>query len=128
MKNTKARIVILKAFRESHTPLTAEMLFSTLREKEEGINLSTVYRTLTTFEKNGLIKKEVSSVDRQAYYSLVEQEHYHILECVHCHKMIRIDYCPYEPVEKELEEKFGFRLDENSILYGTCKECQNKDK
>ena len=125
IKRTKAREIILDVIRKSKVPLTTEEIFSSISNK--GINLSTVYRTLTTYEKNDILKKDISPLDRQAYYSIKSKEHYHILECVYCHKQIKLDYCPYEEIEENIKNTTGFNIaDQNSIIYGVCGDCQNK--
>ncbi len=128
MKSTKARNFILNILSKSNSPLTALDIFK--KVENENINLSTVYRSLNTFVSNKIVKKEVSNLDKITYYSLVDKKkHYHILECTNCHKQIRIDYCPFESVEKKIYKDYGFKVeDENSIVYGVCKDCLNKSK
>jgi len=86
LKNTKARKHILGVLKTVKTPLTAEEVY--IKVKDFKINMSTVYRSLNTFTKSNLVKKEISNIDKKAYYSLLSTEHYHILECTTCHKKI----------------------------------------
>lgn len=125
MKNTKSRKAILELLQKCPAPLSADSIFAAL--KDQGITLSTVYRSLQTFEAEGLVKKELSPHSKEALYSVKEEEHGHTLECVRCHKKIPLDYCPFEEVNEEIKKKTGFTLEEeNSILYGVCAECAEK--
>lgn len=125
MKKTKTREAIKKLFVEKNSPLTANDIYKEL--KDQNITLSTIYRTLDTFEESGLIKRDVSLHKKEAIFTLKELEHGHILECIKCHKRIYLDYCPFHEVNEEIQEKTGFALeDENHILYGICKSCNNK--
>ena len=127
MKKTKSREQVKQILINAREPLNAQDIFN---RDFTGLTLSTIYRTLIAFEQEGLIKKEVSPITREATYSWKDdEEHGHILECVKCRKQIRLDYCPFEGVNELIEEKTGFTLDdENHVLYGVCKECNQKLK
>jgi Fe2+ or Zn2+ uptake regulation protein len=127
MKNTRQRKAILDYLEHATEPLTAEDIFRAVSQK--GLNLSTVYRSLLAFEKEGLVRKDISSQDSKAYFALTEKAHYHILECLDCHRRIRLDYCPFGDVTKAIEKDYGFAIeDENSIIYGLCHDCSEKRK
>lgn len=126
LKNTKAREEIYNKLKEINVPISAENLYLLVR-KEDDINISTVYRTLQAFENNNIVKKEISSIDSKAYYTLVSKKHYHLLECVKCHRQIRIDFCPFEDISSKIEKEYNFSIDENSIIYGICDECKKKN-
>lgn len=127
MKNTRARDLILSILKNTNEPLSADQIFKKIID--ENINLSTVYRSLIFFEEHGIVKKE-STINNKSVYSYInEKKHYHLLECNICHKKIRLDYCPFDEVFDEIYDKTGFKVDdENTIIYGVCKECQNKGK
>lgn len=123
MKKTKTREEVKRLFVEKDIPLTASKIYEFL--KDDNVTLSTIYRTLATFEKEGIIKKELSSFNKEAIYTLKEIEHGHILECIRCHKRIYLDYCPFHEANEKIEQKTGFTLeDENHILYGLCSDCK----
>lgn len=122
MKNTKSRTLILNCIKESDKPLSAEDIFKA--ELVNGTNLSTIYRTLLTFTKDGLIKKELAA-NGVYYYTIQKSEHKHILECSCCHTQIELDECPFDQVQEEIKDKLGFEInDANTIIYGKCKNCK----
>lgn len=127
MKQTKARTKVLEIFHQNPDRyFSAQEIYKLLIE--ENINLSTIYRTLTAFEKENLLLKQISP-NKEAIYTLSGEEHGHVLECVKCHKKIRLNYCPFEEVNSEIYEKTGFSIeDENHVLYGTCNDCKINKK
>lgn len=124
MKNTKARAKILEILKQAQIPLSADEIIAKLNDPT--INVSTVYRTLKTFEEKQLVTREISLKDRQSYYSLHHSdEHYHILECVKCHEKIKLDYCPYDEANEKIFKETGFTItDENKTIYGLCNKCK----
>lgn len=125
LKKTKNRILILSLFEKSNKPLTALDIFN--MQKKEKLDLSTIYRTLLTFEKVGLLKKEINE-DKENIYSLIQKDT-HILVCSKCHKRIPLKGCPFHKVNEEIEKETGFILkDQNVEIYGICKECQKDEK
>lgn len=121
LKNTKTREKILQILEESQDPLTAEEIYKLNIDDES--NLSTVYRTLTSFCDKNMLVKEIRN-DGKAIYSLKKQDHHHVLICTKCHKKIYLDKCPYQAIKNEILNETGFLIENHNIeLYGICKEC-----
>ncbi len=127
MKKTRTRDAVKSILLEHKDGLTPAEIFR-YGEKDH-LTLSTVYRTLATFEKEGLVKKDVSPFSKDAVYTWKEKEHSHYLECTVCHKKVEIDGCPFEEVNSKIEKETGFAIqDENAVLYGICPSCRKKLK
>lgn len=125
LKQTKTRKMILEILENSTDSLSAEDIYRLLID--EGINLSTVYRTLTSFVERHLVSKEIRN-DGKAIYTFIRAKHHHVLICVRCNKKIYLDECPYKVVDEKILEETGFKLQAHNIeLYGLCKECQLKE-
>lgn len=121
MKKTKTRQLVSDILISSNTPLSAYDIHDKLIDNN--INLSSIYRTLDTFCKEGIILKDIDS-NGVAIYTASEN-HQHYLECKSCHKKITINDCPYHKLNKQIEKQLGFEVDEHDvILYGTCKDCK----
>ena len=126
LKYTKAREKILRLLESSTDPLSAFDMFYLLDDKT--INLSTIYRTLQTFEEKGMIIKDVR-VDHKCVYTIKKAHHNHILICTKCNKKIYLNTCPFHEVYENIYDETGFLVnDHNMELYGICKECQIKNK
>ena len=124
LKKTKTRELVKTLLTNSPIPLSASEIYENL--KEENITLSSIYRTLDTFYSNNLISKELSS-DGVNKYAIKKNIHSHLLECKTCHKTTPLDYCPYHTANKKIKNLKNFVVDEhNLIIYGTCKDCNNK--
>ena len=125
LKITSARIAVLSVLESNHLPLSAERIYELT--KKEGLNLSTVYRTLNSFVEAGLVKKEINQ-DKESIFSLESEEDNHVLICTKCHKTVKLEGCPYHEVNEAIESQTGFLLqDHNTEIYGICPDCQNKD-
>ena len=124
LKSTKSRNEILALLKKQKSPITANEIFEKLRGKK--ITLSTIYRTLETFSKNGILKKELPQSGTAVYF-LAPEEHCHILECKNCHNTIKLKYCPYDTANIKIKKETNFLVDEeNVVIYGLCKNCNKK--
>lgn len=125
LKKTKTREAILSILSNSKFPLTADEIFEKIKSNGN-FTLSTIYRSLFSFEIAGIIKKEVSS-DKKSVYSLNTPMDKHVLVCVKCHKKVIISGCPYHEANKKISHETGFQIiDHNTEIYGICPECLKK--
>lgn len=126
MKKTKTRESVLNLLKDAVMPISANDIFEQL--KNDGITLSSIYRTLDCFVKNDITLKE-SNQQGVALYTLKKDEHSHILECKECHTQTKLDYCPYHKANESIKNKHQFFADEeNIVIYGTCKNCMKHKK
>lgn len=122
LKKTKTRDKVREILKTANTPLTANDIYEYL--KDENITLSSIYRTLDTFTKEKIIIKDTNN-QATAIYTIANDTHSHFLECKHCHEKIKLDYCPYHKVNKQIQKNTEFTVDEhNVVLYGICKNCK----
>jgi Fur family transcriptional regulator, ferric uptake regulator len=124
IKTTKSRKLILTIIENSNEPITAEDIYKQILN--EGINLSTVYRTLTSLHELHIINKEIDK-DGRALYMMIKENHKHVLICTKCGLKIYLKECPYTIVNQEIEKTTGFKIEDHNIeLYGLCDKCKNK--
>lgn len=124
IKVTKQRKVIVAILEKSKEPITAEEIFSRIGI-EEGINFSTVYRTLNTLVEKGALTKTGMPGDK-VYFQLKSHQHAHEVECLACHKHIVIEACPLENFSRVLNKETGFVVTEHQLqLKGLCADCAN---
>lgn len=91
LKATYQRIVIYKALLNLEHP-SAEDILEWIEEEYPSISYATIYKTLETFEKAGLVNRVQVSEGRYKYDANLES-HNHLL----CHKTGRIiDYKDHE--------------------------------
>jgi Fur family transcriptional regulator, ferric uptake regulator len=127
LKKTRTRETILSILSKAKFPLTCEEIFEESKKVGE-FTLSTVYRSLDSFEKADIIKKEVGA-DKKSVYSINTSADKHVLVCVKCHKKVIISGCPYHEANKKISRDTGFQiLDHNTEIFGVCPSCLKKEK
>lgn len=124
---TRQRLAILEIFREEQKPLSAQIIYNKLKEDDDKLQLSTVYRNLNTFVVNNMIRKmEFDLENKESYFELQNGEHHHHLVCIECGEIIPL-CCPLKKYEQEIGEKTGYEIKEHRIkLFGICPNC-NED-
>jgi len=123
-KYTKSRKAMIGLLEKAETPLSAEEIFIQLKEAGVTANLSTVYRNLDLMESLGFVSKTIMN-DGKARFEITGEEHKHHLICTNCHKMISIDFCPLESIEKDIFQKTQFDITGHKLeIYGLCPECR----
>lgn len=124
IKNTKNRNIILDILREGEF-FTAEEIFLKVKELEESINLSTIYRTLKTFENEGIATKILISQNEKARFKLNDVNHMHYLICLSCDKKVKLKDCPINGYDIFLEDKTNFDIVDHYLeIHGYCPRCK----
>ena len=119
---TKQRKTVIELLETSSSPLTAEDIY----KRAGAVNLSTIYRTLSTLWDMGIVLKSASQ-DGKAYYQLNSPRHGHQLKCSLCKRTVLIDSCPIEQMAKQLEESTGYRITGHNLEFtGICPGCIKK--
>jgi Fur family ferric uptake transcriptional regulator len=122
LKVTPTRLAVLGIFTCDCKPVNAEDIFEKLKKK--GINLVTIYRTLLSFEKAGILK-QIDLHKGSAYYELAGHHHHHIV-CTDCGDVESFDECGVKNLSSNLIKKSSkFKtIDQHSLeFFGQCKMC-----
>jgi len=127
LKNTKGREVVLEVIKKSSMPISAEDVYN-LVNKKISINLSTVYRTLSTLSQKGVLISNIM-FDKKTYYQINNLAHKHILVCEVCHSQTPIKDCPLHHLEDKIAEETGFVIKGHNLeIIGICSKCNNQIK
>ncbi len=121
-KATPQRLAILSVFSKNHRPFSAEEIYKKL--KKTGTDLVTIYRTLTSFEKGGVLKRVDLRKD-SVQFELAHGHHHHIV-CTICGRVEDFDDCDLETVTKKIVSKSAHfkSIREHSLeLFGVCRKC-----
>lgn len=127
MRLTKHRKQILDLFyEEDGILLNADIILQKLYAKpaDYHVNLSTIYRTLDVFLKEGLICK--STVENIAYYYIVGVEHYHYMICLGCHEHYEIKCQLTDMVNLKDTPANFYPTHHDLTIYGYCEKCHKK--
>lgn len=121
LKATLPRLKILDLFENSNKRhMTAEEVYSLLKEDGQDIGLATVYRVLTQFEQAGLLIRHHFDSDR-AVFELNQGEHHDHMVCLQCGRVEEFYDEEIENRQKEVAESRGFSIHEHSLqIYANC--------
>lgn len=123
LKVTATRLSLLDVFEHAKKPLSVKELREELSDKQT--DKVTLYRTIETLKKLGLIK-QIYLKDRRAYFEVNSDQHHHHLVCTDCHsiKDIAMDD-HFEALERKILEKEQFKVLSHVLeFYGLCSKCQ----
>lgn len=122
---TPQRQLVLEAIEElKHA--TPEQILVTVSKKMNGINLSTIYRTLDVLEKVGLVSHSHLGHGAPTYHSLEEETHIHLV-CSNCETVQSITADVMEYTVRALRADRAFEVDVSHVTFhGLCNKCSKK--
>ncbi|MBR2612558.1 MAG: transcriptional repressor [Clostridia bacterium] len=92
----------------------------------DGKGKSTVYRLVSRFVDEGVVRKIADVRTRHNSYQWIGEEcsHHLHLKCTVCGQVIHLDHDTSHKFEDTLRTALSFMLDEEqTLLFGTCKGC-----
>ncbi len=125
LKKTGHRLMILTILKESDRFLSADDLYMKMKEEDENISLSTVYRILETFVLKSIVSAVNVEFSKKVLYELAHEAHGHRLICTNCHKVVYVEDCPVHNFEDAISEEYDFDIKRHKLdFYGLCSECK----
>ena len=129
-KMTPQRKEILKIFVEKGGHMSAEDVYSVLRENDSEIGLATVYRALDLLSELGILVR-MDFGDGCARYELNTADpklhHHHHLICLKCKKVIEFEEDLLDELEANIAKKSGFQILNHEVkFFGYCSDCRTK--
>ena len=124
--NTINRNYFLQTIQSFHKPFTAKEIMDRLKENENPMGSSTVYRFLDEFSSDGTIRKIVGedNTTKYFYFKPCTDENHFYLECEKCHRMTHIDCRHLKNFAKHLSKKHDFKVSNYSlVITGVCASC-----
>ncbi len=125
LRCTRQRLAVLRVVTTdgSHTHLTAAAVHDALVSAGEGIDLTTVYRTLGTLTEVGLLHA-IATTGPATCYGLATRPHHHAL-CVRCGRVAEIPAGLLSGTLDQARRASHYALDDSSVtLRGLCPQCQ----
>lgn len=128
-KSTPSRMAILKIFSENKKPISTDFVYKALLKNKEtgGINEATVYRTFSSFEESGILKRV--EMKKDSVYFELNQDHHHHIVCTKCMTIEEFKNNEIENLlEKIVDKSHNFKkIKEHSLeLFGLCLKCSLK--
>lgn len=133
LRSTAQRIAVLHvldaadvvANGRSRVHLTASQIHDRLRDNGNHIDLTTVYRTLTTLVNLGVLHTITTHADQPTSYGFATAAHHHVV-CTRCGAVSEI---PAERLGRLLglvHDVTGFRAEDEKItVHSRCPDCQD---
>lgn len=122
---TPQRLEIFKEISRAKDHPSAEILYERLKRRMPTISLDTIYRTLSTFENMGLIRK-VHLLYEHARFEPDMVPHHHFI-CTSCKKIIDFEWPEFDAADlPENIKEFGRIMEQQVELRGLCRECLEK--
>jgi Fe2+ or Zn2+ uptake regulation protein len=125
-KVTPQRLAILSALMRAEGHVTAGRLFSMIEpEHSAALDQSTVYRTLITAERAGLVTR-FTQEGADSEFEWRRDDHHHLV-CDVCGGVTVLDASVLSSLVLGVQESSGFLLSARHMaLTGTCRECLDK--
>jgi len=127
---TQQRESVAEVVFSSNEHQSVEDIEAKLRKRGERIGKATIYRTLETLVKSGLVAEHDFGEGFKRYEHLFGQapvrEH---LVCTECGKVKAIDSPDLQRIQQQVAERQGFLPARYRLaIYGICKDCQEKGR
>ena len=131
--HTKQQKVILDCLVQSGEGyLTAGQIAAYLKKRGETVGLTTIYRQLERFEKDGVVHKILLDGKSGAYYQYAgEEEDQLLLKCEDCGGIIPMECSHMMELYQHVLQSHRFQVNPHrTMFYGTCDNCLEgrKDK
>lgn len=121
---TRPRRHVLDALTRSTRHLTADEVLAAVQRDDPTIHRATVYRTLETFRRIGLVE-HTHLGHGPAVYHLIDDLHQHLV-CEHCGRVVEAPSSLFQSVERELRDDYGFVMRPmHFAVVGRCRRCTN---
>lgn len=129
LKATLPRLKILEILEQNaDRHMRAEDVYKSLLDSGDDVGLATVYRVLTQFEAAGLVSRHHFE-GGHAVFELDQGKHHDHIVCVSCGKVDEFIDETIEERQRAIAKKFGYVMTDHALnIYGTCAECQAKEK
>jgi len=125
LKLTHQRLVIYTELLQSREHPSAEILYKRLEKILPTLSLDTVYRTLATFEKLGLVHR-LETVTSQARYEALGLRHHHFL-CDECGQVFDFFWPTFDTMTLPQSLEAIGAVDRTSVVvHGICTACSSK--
>lgn len=109
---------------------SAQELYSVMKNNNENIGLTTIYRYLDELVTKNKLKKfyNEKNVAVYEYLSDCDCENHFYLKCSNCDKTIHVDCSHINIFSKHIIEEHDFLIDQNKLfISGLCVDCRKKE-
>jgi Fur family transcriptional regulator, ferric uptake regulator len=119
---TTKQKAVLTQLEQLQEAVSAQRLYTELRQRGESLGLATVYRSLDLLKLRGLVQSRTTA-DGEALYSPIQQDQ-HYLTCLQCGSSVPLNFCPLQEIENQLRRSQAFTIYYHTLeFFGVCEPC-----
>ncbi|MEE3718496.1 Fur family transcriptional regulator [Tumidithrix elongata RA019] len=123
VKLTRSQERVLNLLQQLSKAVSAQSIYSELRNSDRSVGLATVYRSLDTLKLQGLVRALTLSTGETVYSVMPTDKHH--LNCLNCGKSEPIHSCPVHNLGAELNQTYDFKVFYHTLeFFGLCSQCQ----
>ena len=128
LRITSQRALILEIIRRGKGHLDADEIYRRARKKQPRLSLSTVYRTLQTLKKLGLVE-ELHFDEAHHHYEIKPSTEHHHLVCLGCGRLVEFQYPLARLIKRNIVEAKDFEITGSEVrMTGYCPTCLESRK
>ncbi len=128
LRLTPQRLAICRLLASTDQHPSAQMIYEQLRPEFPSLSLATVYNTLDTLVRLGVVNALGSVGDDTVRYDADTSPHVN-LACIVCHRVTDLPSRYVEALEREVAVTSGYHLmGARVVYYGLCPECQQRER
>lgn len=121
-RRTRSQERILALLNSLDRPVSAQDVYLELRQRNQGMGLATVYRSLEALKREGAVQIRLLNSGEGVYSSIRDDRHH--LTCLDCGESIAIDECPVHQLEAALHQDYKFKIYYHTLeFFGLCQRC-----
>lgn len=125
LKSTPQRMAVVHVLHSSTKYLSINEILENVKMYLPKTGLATIYRTLETFVRLGLVRR-VHFPDGCDSYTLSTEQHSHQMVCTECNAVFSFSDCPIDDNEFLIGINNGLKVKNHFIqLFGECEDCQH---
>ncbi len=130
-KFTPQRRMVLQVLAEHPDEhLSADEIYSLVKDKYPDIGMATVYRTLDLLASLNIVQK-INFGDGKSRFEMSQQErhqHHHLI-CLSCNDILEVTDDHLAQLEELISKEYGFKIQDHMVqFFGLCKKCQENRK
>lgn len=123
---TPQRLAILRAFAESRSHPSVDMVYAAVKPDFPTTSLATVYKTVVLLKELGEVMEIEFGEGGNRYDVRVPAPHPHLV-CTRCRRILDAELDSLDHLTEALAQSTGFRILSHRVdFYGICPECRGK--